>query len=94
MEVSGFAYPQEMVVTMWLFSVYGEKEVIQAVRTGEVYSLLDNSTKPGMGKKLDDALIYLYAGDQKDSRGRTAAANTVYDILVNATIQAEKADEV
>ncbi|MBR6505787.1 hypothetical protein IKT18_03070 [Candidatus Saccharibacteria bacterium] len=94
MEVSGFAYPQEMVVTMWLFSVYGEKEVIQAVRTGEIYSLLDNSTKPGMGKKLDDALIYLYSGDQKDSRGRTAAANTVYDILAHATIQAEKADEV
>ena len=93
-DAPSFAYPNEMVVAMWLFSVFGENEVIQAVRSGELYALLDGSTKPGMGKKLDDALLYLYSGDQNDNRGRTVAANTVYDILAHAAVKTEKADEI
>ncbi len=90
--ISSYAYPNEMMVAIWLFSAFGEGEVIHAVRENRLFSLIDQGTKPGMAEKVESALEFIYWGDKNDRAGRDVAMNIVYDVLAHASINADKND--
>ena len=91
--ISSYAYPNEMMVALWLFSAFGEGEVIRAVREDRLFSLIDQGTKPDMAEKIETALEYLYWGDAKDTIGRDTAINIIYDILAHACLNSGRTED-
>ena len=91
--IRSYEYPNEMMTALWLFSAFGEGEVIRAVREDRLSSLIDQGTKPGMAEKIENALRFLYWGDKNDGVGRNAAINLIYDVLAHASANNGKTEE-
>lgn len=91
--IGAYEYPNEMMVALWLFSAYGEGEVLCAVREDRLFSLIDQGTKPGMAEKVESALEFLYWGDKDDKTRRDTAINIIYDVLAHASKNGGKTEE-
>ena len=74
-------------VVEWLITVFGEDEIISATREGRLHQLIDGSTKPGMGEKLDAALSEIY--NCQNLEEVSERLNVVYDILAHVANHVE-----
>lgn len=78
-------YLVEFNAIQGLIAIFGEEQVLSATRAGELNLLIDGATKPGMGDKLDKALLTqtFMLGTEEFSD----AVNVEIDILVHAACQ-------
>lgn len=71
-------YQISILATEWLTAIFGEEQYFKAVREGVAEKLVNESTKEGLGEKLNYALILAHS-----EKNPSAELNVIYDILAH-----------
>lgn len=80
---SNISYANEYETIVWLINTYDEKTVLKAICQGKLEELIDSSTKPRMGEKLNYALAI--TGTMADGIDYRKLFNVQLDILCHLT---------
>jgi hypothetical protein len=74
------AYIEATNAVVWLHDIYGQKEIIEALRSNTIKKLIDGDIKAGSYEKLNDAISNSADGDTKGIR---ATVDLLYELSKN-----------